>query len=237
MVGMVNDVGRAFGMGQHWNPRMLRLQFEELGLRKGLVHDTDTRPEQHVATHLAVEVSAQMLVRSEDDFLVLRELVQDRFGRRAGDDYVAQRLNRRRAVYVRKCDMVRMGFPERPELFGRARIFEAAPCVHVGQDDNLLGRQDFGRFGHEADAAESDDIGAGRGRLAAEVEAVADKVGNVLDFGLLVIMGEDHGVALGAQAVDLGAKVEAAEAEIGCVHRPFPTLRSVNRLFHADCEG
>ncbi len=65
--------------------------------------------------------------------------------------------------------------------------------------------------------------------LAGEIEAVADEVGNVLDFRRLVIMGEDDGVALLAQPVDLGAEVETLEARTGCVHgvpRPDPRHRS-----------
>ena len=50
---------------------------------------------------------------------------------------------------------------------------------------------------------------------------IADEIGEVLDFGLLVVMREDHRVALLAQAVDLGAQVEADEAAahaVACVH-------------------
>jgi hypothetical protein len=74
------------------------------------------------------------------------------------------------------------------ELVGRAAVFKAAAGIHVGQHDNLVGAQDLGRLGHEAHAAEGDDIGAGRRCLAAEVEAVADEIGEVLQFRRLVIM-------------------------------------------------
>ena len=123
--------------------------------------------------------------------------------------------------------MVRMGLAERLELLGRAAVLQAAAGVHVGQDHDLVGRQDLRRLGHEADAAEGDDVGVGRLRLAAEIEAVADEIGNVLDFGRLVIMGEDDGVALLAQPVDLGAQVEALQARHwvrSWVPCPYPVL-------------
>ena len=63
--------------------------------------------------------------------------------------------------------------------------------------------------------AHPDHIGIGRRRLAAEFERIADEIGEVLDFGALVIMREDHRVALGAQTVDLGAEVEAGEGFAG----------------------
>ena len=47
---------------------------------------------------------------------------------------------------------------------------------------------------------------SGGGRLAREAERVADEVGDVLDLGHLVVVGEDHRVALGGQGADLLAR-------------------------------
>ncbi len=104
--------------------------------------------------------------------------------------------------------MVGVRRAERRELVGRAAVLEAAAGVHVGQDDDLLRRQDLRRLGHEADAAEGDHLGVGGRRLARQIEAVADEIGEVLDCRLLVIMGEDHRVALALQPLDLGEQVE-----------------------------
>ena len=71
MIGMVDDVRRAFGMGEHRRAGMLRLELEQLGLGEGLVDDADARPEQHVAPGLAGEIAAEMLVGAEDDLLLL----------------------------------------------------------------------------------------------------------------------------------------------------------------------
>ena len=105
--------------------------------------------------------------------------------------------------------MVGVRLAKRLELVGRAAVLERAAGVHVGQDDDLFRRQDLRRLGHETHAAKGDDLGVGGGRLARQVEAVADEIGEVLDFRLLVIMGEDDRVALLLQARDLGEQVEA----------------------------
>ena len=107
--------------------------------------------------------------------------------------------------------MVRVRLAERRELVGRAAVLEAAAGIHVGQDDGLFGRQDFRRLGHEAHAAKGDHVGVGRRRLARQIEAVADEIREVLDFRLLVIMGEDDRVALALQPLDLGEQVEALQ--------------------------
>ena len=180
-----------------------RLELEQLGLAERLVHDAHARPQQHVAAHLAVDIAAEMLVGTEDDLLVLRDLAQDLLGRRAGDDDVAERLHLDRAVDVGQRDMVGMLRAEGCELLGRAAVLEAAAGVHVGQDHSLVGAQDLCGLGHEAHAAEGDHLGIGLRRLAAEFERVADEIGKILNLRLLVIMGQDHRVTLLAQAVDL----------------------------------
>ena len=54
-------------------------------------------------------------------------------------------------------------------------------------------------------------IGIGGGGLARQIEAVADEIGEILKLGLLVIMREDDRVLLLAEALDLGANVDAGE--------------------------
>ena len=105
--------------------------------------------------------------------------------------------------------MIRMRRAERRELVGRAAVLEAAAGVHVGQDHGLFGTEDLRRLGHEAHAAKGDHLGVGRRRLARQIEAVADEIREVLDLRLLVIMGEDHRVALALQPLDLGEQVDA----------------------------
>ena len=82
MVGMVDDVRRAFGVRRDRRAGMLRLQLEQLGFRKGLVDDAHARPQQHVAPGAPREIAAEVPVGPEDDLLVLGDLLQDDVGRR-----------------------------------------------------------------------------------------------------------------------------------------------------------
>jgi hypothetical protein len=108
------------------------------------------------------------------------------------------------------------------KLIGRAAVLQAAAGIHVGQDHRLFGRQDFRRFGHEADTAKSDDVGIGRRGFARQVEAVADEIGQVLDFRLLVIMRKDDGVALRLQPPDFGKQVDTLQRVRLRGHRGSP---------------
>ena len=211
IVRMVDDVRRAFRVRRHRRSGVLRLQLEQLGFAERLVDDADARPEQHVAPELAVEIAAEVAVGAEDDLLVRRDLGKDRLGAGAGDDHVGQRLHLGRTVDVGQRDVIGVRLAEGAELVWRAGVFKAAPRVHVRQDDDLLRAEDLGGIGHELHAAKGDDIGARFGGLAAQLQTVTDKIGEVLDFRLLVIVRQDHRIAFFTQAVDLGANVEAGE--------------------------
>ncbi len=104
--------------------------------------------------------------------------------------------------------MIGMRLTECPELIRRAGILQAAAGVHVGQPHRLFRCQDLRRFCHETHAAKGDHVGIGSLGLARELEAVPDIVGNVLDFGLLIIVREDDCVVFLLEALDLVADID-----------------------------
>jgi len=94
------------------------------------------------------------------------------------------------------------------EGVGGAPVREAAPRVQVGDDDALAGVEDLGGLCHEVHAAEGDDRGLGARRGLGQLEAVAHEVRQVLDLGLLVVVGQEHGVALLPEPGDLRQEVQ-----------------------------
>ena len=113
-----------------------------------------------------------------------------------------------------------LGLP-RAQLVGGDRVGQRAAGVEVGDQDALVGRQDRRGLGHEVDAAEHDHVGVGVRRLLGEPERVADVVGHVLDLGQLVVVRQDHGVALGGERAHLvlecGDVLEREGASLACV--------------------
>src|SRR5207237_4538161 len=79
---------------------------------------------------------------------------------------------------------------------------------------------------HEVDAALDDDVGVDLHRLAGELQAVADEIGDaILDFRSLIIVREDDGVALLLERVH--------RLHIGRKERPFD---GGNDILHAGIE-
>ncbi len=121
-----------------------------------------------------------------------------------------------------------MRLAEGLEFIGRAAVLQAAAGIHVGQHDDFLRAEDLGGVGHELDPAKGDHIGIGFGRHLAQLERIADKIGQVLDLRALIIMRQDHRVALLAQAIDLGKQVGAGgQGGLGSHHGP-PSGRGVS---------
>ena len=96
---------------------------------------------------------------------------------------------------------------ERLELVGRTAVGERAARLEVRHHDDPLRVQDLRGLGHEVDAAERDHVAVDlRGGLR-ERERVAHEVGEVLDLGLLVVVGEQHRVALFLEREDRGLEI------------------------------
>ena len=72
------------------------------------------------------------------------------------------------------------------------------PASRSGTTTMRVGIQNLGRLGHEPDAAEGDDVAVEFLRLARQFQAVADGVGQFLDFGFLIMMRQDDRPALRA---------------------------------------
>ena len=78
---------------------------------------------------------------------------------------------------------------------GRDRVRKRAAGIEIGDQHELPRAQDRRGLGHEVHAAEDDRLGVGGGRLLGEAERVPDVVGDVLNLGQLVVVGEDHRAA------------------------------------------
>ena len=85
---------------------------------------------------------------------------------------------------------------------GGRPVREAATGFQIREQDLARRVEDLRRLGHEVNAAEDDDLGLGACRLLGQGEAVADKIGHVLDLALLVVVREDDRVELLLQGAD-----------------------------------
>ena len=64
------------------------------------------------------------------------------------------------------------------------------------------------------DATEDDDLGVGAGGAARELEGITDEIGAVLDGVVLVVVGQDDGVALLLERFDRSGQLGAGRNQV-----------------------
>src|SRR3546814_2155845 len=62
IIGMVDDMRRAFGVRGDRGAGMLGFELQQLGFAECFVHDAHAGPQQHLAPELAVEIAAEVTI-------------------------------------------------------------------------------------------------------------------------------------------------------------------------------
>ena len=138
-IGEGYDGSLALRVYQHLSARMLLLQSYYIGCGETLVHVASAVPEQHVPARHTVDVRAQIIVRSEDKLLVLRERVHYLLGVAARHHDVRKRLHGSRGVHIAHHLVVWVLLPVFPQVLRTAGVGERASRIEVRTDHGLIG--------------------------------------------------------------------------------------------------
>ena len=171
---------------------------------KRRMHDARALPNLHIGpAGLLLYVVAQIDVRQEQHVLLSRDGIHDfhRVARGAKD--IALRLNFNRSVDVADDHMVRIAPFVSPHLFRRAALHQAATGLKIGQNHDSRRVQNLGCFRHEEHAAKGDHVALEILRAPGQFQTVAHHIRKFLDFRILVMMRQDHGLAILLQVGDL----------------------------------
>ena len=82
------------------------------------------------------------------------------------------------------------------KALGGHHVGHGAAGVRARQQNGFAGGENGGRLGHEMNPAEHQGFGFGLGGTYAEFQRVAAEIGHILDFGRLVVVGQQNGVLL-----------------------------------------
>ena len=122
--------------------------------------------------------------------------IHDAHGVARGAQNIALRLHFHRGVDVADDHVIGMALTIRAHLLRGAAIDQAASGIQIGQHHGPRGVQDFRGFGHEHHAAKRDNVAFKVARSAGQLQAVADRIRELLNFGILVVMRQNDGAAL-----------------------------------------
>ncbi len=170
---------------------------------KSRVDDASALPDLHILpAGLLLHVVAEIDIGQEEDGLFGGDGIYNCDGVAGGTEDVAFGFDLDGSVDIADDHVIGISAAEGSDAFGGAAIDQAAAGVNIGQDDGALGIEDFGGLGHEFHAAEDDSVAGELLGDAGELEAVADVIGGFLNFGVLIVVGQDGGFSLSFQVED-----------------------------------
>ncbi len=142
-------------------------------------------------------------VGAEEDAAVLRDRIDHLENVAAGAAVVQLGLHLGGRIHVADDHVAgKLRLPG-PHIVSGDRRRERAARREIGEEHPLGRCQDRGRLRHEVHAAEDDHFGVGRSRRPGEAERVAHEVGNILDFGALVVVRQHDRLAARGERPDL----------------------------------
>ncbi len=154
-------------------------------------------PEQHVAAGAGVDVCSEVAVGTEYDFGVGGHRLNDFQCIARCDEYVGEGLYADGGVDVGYYGVSGVIDDKSGEVVGVATVGKRASGVGVGEQDGLVGAEEFDGFGHEVHAAHHNGACvANSGGFLRQSERIADIIGDVLKFGAHIVMGQYYGFFL-----------------------------------------
>ncbi len=196
LIRQIPNTLRAFRVGHYNSIRMVFLLAENIDIADAGMRRAKTVPDNHFTAQFLLHIVPQVRIRYKNNFLIRRNRADNLHGIRGGAAQIALRFHRSRAVYI--ADDHRTGVLRlfRAKLFGGNHIRHRTTGKLVRKQDGLFRAQNGGGFRHKVDAAENDYLFIQLGRLAAEFQRIARKVGNGLHFIRLVVVRNDNCAAL-----------------------------------------
>ena len=86
------------------------------------MHMASTVPQQHLTACHTVDIVAKIVVRTEDDFSILRQLVNHALGIATGHYYIGQSLHSSCSVDIAHHQMIGMLLLELPQIVSLAAV-------------------------------------------------------------------------------------------------------------------
>ncbi|MNR00828.1 hypothetical protein D3C85_1166160 [compost metagenome] len=198
---------RAFRVGQDFRARIGDAHLGDVGGGEALMHLAAALPGDDADVGLGRDVARQVFVGDQDD------LVDAPFPGRpfhhlngvgAGAADVGLGLHVGGRVHIGDDGQTGIALLDQAHVRPRDRRGQRAARAQVGDQDGLFRRQDLGRLGHEVHARLDDHLGLGLRGLLGQTQAVADIVADAVEnLGRHVVVGQDDGVALLLQRIDL----------------------------------
>ncbi len=207
-IGQLDDGSRRLRVHQHGRIRVLLLELAQgLGL-EFVMDDAVALPAQHLGPRLLLDIGTEVPVRAPDDLVALAVEVFDYLKCNAGRHHpVRPCLHRRRGIGIDHHYVVGVGIAEGREFIDGTAQIERTLGLQGRHQYPLVRAQDLGGLPHEANPGDDQGLRGMIPTKAGHLERVTDEtatgLGQCLDLGIRVVVGNQHGLTLFQQCLDV----------------------------------
>ena len=177
-------------MHQHGGIRILALHLlDSLGLEL-LVYHATAGPEKHIATSLAADIGAQVLVRGPEDLFVLPgQIPDDGQGDARGDHPIGAGLDLGAGVGIDHHGMIGMAVAEAGKQVRWTVEVKGTGGLGIGHEDPFFRVEDLGCFPHETDTGHHQGSGRMLGAKTGHLQGVGNMAAGLVGKLLQVVGG------------------------------------------------
>ena len=147
VIGVLKNILRAFRVGDDLAAGVIAFRPLHVLQAEDFMHHAGSGPENHLTAGDFLQISPEVLIRHEQDFLVGRDLFDDLAGIATGDDPIAQGFDGSRGVDVRDRDEIVSFSPEFLLVFfefrSRATVGQGTSGKQIRQQNGFLRGEDF----------------------------------------------------------------------------------------------
>ena len=119
---------------------------------------TTAIPEQHLTTCHLIDIITKVIVRTEDQFGILRQLIHDLLGITRGHHHIRQSLHSCRRINITDDLITRMLLFIFLQILSLAGISQRAACIQVRTEHSLIRREQFTGLCHKMHTTHDHDL-------------------------------------------------------------------------------
>ena len=160
-------------------------------------------PQQHLPSRHLVDIVTKIIVRTKNQFGILRQLVHYFLSIAARHHHIRQCLYGCRRVHIRHYLITRMLILVFLQVLCPTRVGQRTAGIQVRTQYRLLRRQQFAGLSHEVHAAHHHHLCICLRCLAGQSQRVAHKVGHLLYVSHRIVMGQNNCIFLLTESTNL----------------------------------
>ena len=207
--------GLTLRMCQHRSIRILLFQFQQCFQREPAMHMASTIPQQHFSSCHTVYIVTQILIRTEYNLCILRQLIHYFLCVRRGHHHICQCFHIGACVHIAHHHIAGMFFLVFFQVCSLTTVCQTTSGSHIRNHYLFCRAQYLHGLAHEVHPAHHNYVRIHRSCLLCQSQRVANKIRHLLYFRSCIVMRHDNRIFLLTQSAYLAC--HAFHIRIHCI--------------------